>query len=328
MDARIKELTLREVAVRDFRTTIQLNGGHVNVKPFELTLNNAPVSLTADVNLETPGYEYAVAFSADKLPMEPLVNTFAPAQRGHVRGDLIAKVDIRGAGITGRNLKKNLSGQATVTTDKANIELVSKTMGDFLAPIAIFLQQPTLTNSPITYINANLQAGGGVIKLAQFDLNSKAFAVNTSADIPIADVLMDSPLKMTDSKDTNVPVHFSLEYSLANQLMLASGGGAGTNAYSQLPDNFITLYGTLGNVKSDVNKTSLAGRMLKNGILGQTPSLNQPSTPSLSNPVSTPSTPSLNTPTAPTAPSMPTAPSVPSISTPQVPSISAPVIHP
>jgi hypothetical protein len=318
VDATIKQLTLREVAVRDFHTTLLLDGGHLNLKPFEFTLNEAPVSATADVNLEIPGYEYALTFSADHVPMEPVVNTFAPAEHGHVRGDLIAKADIHGAGVTGRSLKQNLAGQVAVTTDKADIELVPKGVSSFLVPIAFLLQMPSLTNSPIVYVNANVQTGGGIIKVSQFDLNSRAFALNTQGDIPIADVLTNSPLQ-------NIPVHFSLERSLATQLG-AAPASLSTNAdyYVPLPD-FITVTGTLGKADAKVSKTAIAGILLRSRLTGQTPSLN---TPTLNNPVSTPS---LNTPSMPSVntPSMPSAPSMPSMpSTPSVPSINVPTIKP
>jgi len=325
VDATIKQLNLREVAVRDFHTTLLLDGGHLNLKPFEFTLNAAPVSATADVNLEVPGYEYALTFSADHVPMEPVVNTFVPAEHGHVRGDLIAKADIRGAGVTGRGLKQNLAGQVAVATDKAEIEVVPKGVSSFLVPIAFLLSMPALTNSPIVYVNANVQTGGGIIKVSQFDLNSRAFALNGQGDIPIADILTNSPLP-------NIPVHFSLERSLATQLGVApSSSSTNTDYYVPLPD-FITVTGTLGKVDAKVSKTAIAGILIRSRLTGQTPSLN---TPTLNNPLNTPSLntpsmPSVNTPSMPSMPSMPSAPSVPSITPPSVtpPSVSVPAIKP
>ncbi len=328
VDATIKQLTLHEVAIRDFHTTLLLDGGHLNLKPFEFALNEAPVSATADVNLEVPGYEYALTFSADHVPMEPVVNTFVPAEHGHVRGDLIAKADIRGAGVTGRSLKQNLAGQITVSTDKAEIDVVPKGVSSFLVPIAFLLQQPTLTNSPIVYLNAGIQTGGGIIKVSQLDLNSRAFALSAQGDIPIADILSNSPLQ-------NIPAHFSLERSLATQLGVApSSSSTNTDYYVPLPD-FITIVGTLGKPDAKTSKTAIAGILLRSRLSGQTPSMN---TPTLNNPVSTPSldtpsVPSVNTPSVPSTPSMPSmpsTPSVPSVSAPSItpPSISAPTLKP
>ena len=59
--ANIGRLYLREVAITNFQTTVKLDGGHVNIKPFQLVLNGAPVNATVDLDLSVPGYKYSLA---------------------------------------------------------------------------------------------------------------------------------------------------------------------------------------------------------------------------------------------------------------------------
>ena len=49
--ADIGRLYLREVAITNFQTTVKMDGGHVQVKPFQLVLNGAPASASADSDL-------------------------------------------------------------------------------------------------------------------------------------------------------------------------------------------------------------------------------------------------------------------------------------
>ena len=111
MDVDIGRFFLREVDIAKLQTGVKLDGGHVVLKPFQLALNGAPVSANVDLNLGVPGYQYDITFKADKIPLEPLANTFVPDKRGMYKGQLIANAQIKGAGTTGVNLRKALTGQ-------------------------------------------------------------------------------------------------------------------------------------------------------------------------------------------------------------------------
>ncbi|MDB6064097.1 MAG: hypothetical protein JWR26_305 [Pedosphaera sp.] len=317
LDVKIKQLSLREIAVRDLSTSMKLDGGQINIKPFQLVVNEAPVSATVDLNLGVPGWEYALTFAADKVPMAPIVNSLSPDQRGKVEGNLIAKAQIRGAGVTGPNLKKNLSAQVVVNTDKATIQISPQgALKHVLSAISFALGMPAVADSPLTLVNANIQIGGGVIKVSQMNLASQAFSADTGGDIRMADITGDSPLE-------SLPVHFTLERSMAGGVTWVPGSTPANVSYVSMPD-FIYLVGTLGKPDTKINKTALAGAGLKK-LVGQqnTSGLNTPSVnaPSLN-------TPSLNTPTI--ANPTPTAPTVPSINTPSVtpPSVTAPSLTP
>src|SRR4029077_2522820 len=100
----IGRLYLHEVDITNFQTTTKLDGGHVVLNPFKLTLNGAPVNCTADLDLGVPGYKYDLAFGADRIPLAPLVNTFQPDRKGQIGGTLLAQAKLKGAGTTGASL--------------------------------------------------------------------------------------------------------------------------------------------------------------------------------------------------------------------------------
>jgi hypothetical protein len=74
----IAKFFLREVAISNLVSKTVIEGPRVNVNPFTLTLNGAPVNFSALVNLAVAGYEYDVNAKLAGVPVEPLVNSFAP----------------------------------------------------------------------------------------------------------------------------------------------------------------------------------------------------------------------------------------------------------
>jgi len=251
IDATIGHLFLHEVDAANFQATLLLDGSHVLLKPFQLTLNSAPVSATADLDLSVPGYKYSLAFNAAGIPVEPLANSFSPTYRGQARGNLIASLELQGAGVTGRNLRTNLNGTAAFNFTNANIQIVSPKLKAILTPVALALIPlgvPDLFQSPLENVNARLVARDGKIEIPAFVTQSPLFRADSSGAIPIADVLDHSPL--------NQPVTFSLPRELAAKIGFAN---VPTNEpYFKLPD-FVQLHGTLGKLEPRVDKTRLAG---------------------------------------------------------------------
>lgn len=250
-EASIGRLYLREVDAADFQTTLRLDGSHIVLNPFKLTLNKAPVSATADLDLSQPGYKYALTFNADGVPVEPLANTFSPTYRGQAQGTLIAKLDLKGAGITGRNLRTNLVGTADFTFTNANIQIVGPDLKSILTPISLVLIPmgvPDLLRSPLDHVHANIQAKDGKLEIPGFVAQSPIFRADSTGSIPIADALNDSPLDQ--------PVEISLPREFAAKLGLAE---VSTNEpYAKLP-TFVQVIGTLGKPGAKTDKAKLGG---------------------------------------------------------------------
>ena len=85
-EASIRRLYLHEVEIADWQTTTKIDGGHVVVNPFKLTLNGAPVNSTVDLDLGVPGWKYDMSLSAQAIPLAPLVNSFQPERKGQIGG--------------------------------------------------------------------------------------------------------------------------------------------------------------------------------------------------------------------------------------------------
>jgi uncharacterized protein involved in outer membrane biogenesis len=287
--ADIGKFYLREVEITRMQTTVKVDGGHVTIKPFQLTLNGAPVNASVDLNLGVPGYKYDLDFGADRVPVAPLANTFAPDRKGQLGGTFTAQAKFSGAGVTGASLQKNLTGQFAIGATNLNLSVVDvhsaflKKLINVIATIPQLLSSPEraiaslfgqatgqngglmdeLKKSPIQVINAQGRAGDERIDLQQATVQSTAFKADARGGITLAQVLTNSTI--------NIPVTVFVSLPIGKQLNLASDNTAANATYVPLPQ-FLTMTGTLGNPKADINKVALAGLAVKSagqGILNQ-----------------------------------------------------------
>jgi uncharacterized protein involved in outer membrane biogenesis len=276
MVADIGRFYLCEIEITHWQTTVNVDGGHVTVKPFQLTLNGAPVNGTADLNLGVPGYRYDVAFGGDRVPVAPLVNTFIPSRKGQMGGNLTAQAKFSGAGITGAGLQKNLTGQFAGGVTNLNLSVMDahssilKTLINVIATIPQLLSSPEsafasllgqvtgqggglmdeLKKSPIQVINAQIRAGEGRIDLTSASVQSTAFKADAQGGIALTQVLTNSTI--------NIPIAVFVSWPIARQLNLTSGNAPANATYVPLPQ-FLTMKGTMGVPKADINKVALGG---------------------------------------------------------------------
>lgn len=247
-EASVQRFYLHEVEATNFQFVAKLDGSRVLLKPAQLFLNGAPVTATADLDLGVPGYKYDVSFTANGVPVEPLANTFSPTYRGQAQGRLIANGQLKGAGVTGLNLKKSLAGTVNFSFTNANIQIVGPKVKAVLTPIALVLGAPELLRSPLDFVNASLRAGNGQIEVPQFIAHSAAFRAYSAGAIPMADVLKDSRL--------NQDIEIELPRELANKLRFTN---VPTNVtYMKLP-TFVHLRGTLGAPDTKTDKLVIVG---------------------------------------------------------------------
>jgi hypothetical protein len=260
------------------------------VSPFKLTLNGAPVNTTVDLDMGVPGYKYALAFNAQAIPLAPLVNTFQPDRKGQVGGALTAQAQISGIGTTGTNLQKNLAGQFDVNSTNLNLSVVNirspllRTLINVVATIPDLVKNPEaavgnflgaltsgnktgglsgeLEKSPIEQIAARGSVGSGQVQLQQAMVQSSAFEADATGTITLAPILTNSLIQ--------IPVSVSLSRSIAERINLVPANSPTNVAYVKLPD-FLTMRGTIGQPKSDINKVALAGTVFR-GISSLVPS--------------------------------------------------------
>src|SRR5438094_7478722 len=186
--------------------TAKINTNEVAVKPFQLTFNGAPVNASALLNLGVKGYAYDVSLNADKIPLDPIVNSFMPDSRGQFRGLVLANAQIKGAGITEASLQKNLSGQFGFSFTNASIQLFgnnkppknvfTRLIWYTLEGIGVFLRINEIATSQLNAIVAQAQIGEGKVNLARVALQSQSFEAHTQGVVPLQVQLTTSPLNM------------------------------------------------------------------------------------------------------------------------------------
>jgi hypothetical protein len=279
-DLNIGHLFLREVDIANWQTTALIDGGQVVIKSCQLTLNGAPVKATTDLNLGVPGYTYDVTFNAAAIPLAPLVNSFAPDRKGQIAGTTSIGVQVKGAGVTGASLQKNLTGQfsfATTNMDLAipNIRspLISSVINVIIG-LPDLIRNPTaalgslfggshksgwtdaLTSSPIDTITVQASVGDGKVQLQSAEIRSPAFQALASGQIVLKPILTNSTVE--------IPVKATLSRSLAGQIGLMDASTPSSAIYVALPD-FLKMEGTIGKPQTKINKLALVELAAKTG---------------------------------------------------------------
>jgi uncharacterized protein involved in outer membrane biogenesis len=253
-DAKIGRCFLREVDMSNVVANARIEGSRVVLKPVQLAINGAPVNTEIDLDLSKPGWKYAIAFNANRLPIEPLANSFSPEYRGRAKGELIANVKVDGAGVTGPNLRKNLAGNLGLTFTNAEIQIVGSRLKGFLTPVAAALKAPGLLNTPLNWAGVDTTVGGGKLSFGQLALVSPAFAAATKGDLSLADTPGNSSIGKW-------PMTLQLSKALAEKLNLAPKDTP-TNALLVGLPQFLRVAGTLNEPKADIDLKALAGAAL------------------------------------------------------------------
>lgn len=297
LDAEIGTFYLREVSISNLQTHVVIDGGHVVVQPARLTLNGAPAEAAVDLDLGLPGYRYDLSLKAAGIPLAPLVNTFQPDRKGQIAGTLTAEGAIRGAGITGTSLQKNLAGQFQFATTNMNLKVVNVRSSILKSILNVIIALPDLirnpqeavtglvgtlagalsgnraegqggwveevAQSPINVIESEGHIGDGVVNLTRAFVGSSAFQIETHGTIRLASVLTNSTLEL--------PVMVALRRELAAKVGLVPGNTPTNTVFVQLP-HFLTMQGTVGEPKKKLNLVALLKITSKvaTGLVGNT----------------------------------------------------------
>jgi hypothetical protein len=116
-----------------------------------------------------------------------------------------------------------------------------------------------LKKSPINSIVLHGTAGSGRVNLQNAVVQSPAFEAQATGTITLTEVLTNSPIQ--------IPVSVSLERLAAQRINMA-GNTPPNLTYAKLPD-FLSMKGTLGNPKTDINYVALASAVMQ-GVGGKT----------------------------------------------------------
>jgi hypothetical protein len=255
-DINIAKFFLREVAISNLVTKATIDHGRIHLNPASLTLNGGAVSLIALINVAVRGYQYDVNAKMDRVPVEPLANTFTPEQRGIYKGEVFSSIAIKGAGLTGPNLKKNLGGAIGFTLTNAEVKYADARFDNrylgwlvkWVGPVARLLQAPELADSPISLVDSQIGITNGTVNLRRTLLESSTFQANVPGTITMNEVLTNSTLN-------KLPVQLALRRSLAEKAHLAARA-SGQSPYVEFP-SFVAIEGTVGKPKYDLNEKAV-----------------------------------------------------------------------
>ncbi len=207
----IARVFLREIDVAGLKGTARASNDVVSLDGFGLTLNGAPVRAKARANLAVPGYQYDVDFAADRVPLGPLANSFVPVLNNAAQGEAGAALQVRGAGLTGASLRRNLNGFATMEATNAQIRIPNRPIPvpklvTTLIPILPSEINPTFVLSligksavlsePIRIVEAHALMGQGGVILTNTRVANSAFVATVGGDIQFADNLTNSTLNL------------------------------------------------------------------------------------------------------------------------------------
>jgi hypothetical protein len=259
-DLKIDRFYLRDIAISNWTGNVSIRSNMVQLKPFNLELNGGAVSLAGNFDVGRPGYVYDVAFKANDVPLAPIANSLELAGSNQLAGTFIADAQLRGAGITGPNLRKNLGGKFDLTMTNVNYLPGGPKLRRILVPISMVLRVPELTGSPINWVDARTHITNGTVQVAHATVESEAFLANVTGTMTLADVLTNSPL--------NLPLDLSLRRSLAEKAKILPLSTPADAKYAKI-GNVYTIRGTWGDPKPEENKAVLAGLLLQSaGGLG------------------------------------------------------------
>lgn len=263
LDVNIGKFFLRDIAISNLVVAARVDNNRVTVKPLSLVMNGAGISATVDANLGVKGYQYDLALNTDRIQLEPLVTTFAATvPQGAIKGEAVAKVAIRGAGITGESLQRNLQGNVNFSVTNGVIQL-SQMGGEPKTATAKFLKAltsgvlayigpvvgiPDIMRPPIDYIVLDTAISNGVVNVSRFAAHSPVVIVDAHGTIQLASVTTNSTM--------SIPIEIWLPNDFAKKFTGAQFPAG--SAYGRLP-HFVDVRGTIGSPDVKVDKTKLIG---------------------------------------------------------------------
>ncbi len=253
-DVRLGRVFLRETVVSNLVSVLNFQTNVARLNPFQLMCNGASLTASSLLDLSKPGYAYELNLRADKIPVEPLANSFAPAYKGQAKGDLSVFAEVKGSGVTDASLRDNLVAKASASFTNANIQLVGPKVRLLLTPIAVLLRVPELLQSPMNSFDAQIDVAQGNLNIKQVALRTEAFQATATGVIPLQPILTNSPI--------DVPIVIALRRSIAQKSNLISASAPPDAPFVTLP-TFATVRGTLGTPETKTDGLVLAGLGLK-----------------------------------------------------------------
>jgi uncharacterized protein involved in outer membrane biogenesis len=241
---------LKQIEITNWLATTKIEGSHIVVDPFQLSLNGAPVKSSVDANLGVKGYQYQLVLKMDKVSLDPIILSFAPAQAGKFQGFLITDVSIKGAGVKDPDLAKNLSGQIGFSLTNGVVQITNSSwFSSLLSPVfstlGTIIGTTNLATAPLNSISCRMTTGDNKATLETFNFKSAVFIGDVHGDIAFANPLTSTPL--------NLPMTFSIRKEFVQNVPFFSGMTSTNSDYVEMPLDAVKVSGTLGAPKASMN---------------------------------------------------------------------------
>ncbi len=202
---------LREIDLSQVKGRLTAKDDVVVLDGFGFGLNGAPVKGRARANLAVAGYEYDVDFSADQVPMSPVVDSFVPVMKGMGKGTFQAGLQLKGAGVTGPNLRRNLGGKIAFGGTNVQITIPERSIPLprlLVRLIPIFpkevnprfllalIGRTAVLSEPIRVLELNALIADGTATVSNTRVGNSAFLSEVTGTIKLNDVITNSPVDL------------------------------------------------------------------------------------------------------------------------------------
>lgn len=203
---RIDELRAREMLFLPLYVDVLLTNSVLSVRTPEVRLNGGRIDLASECDFGVTGYAYRVALSITNLPLQPLVNSLAPAHKDSVDGLLATDVTLSGRGMRLPSMRRYLYGD--VNAWLLNGRLVNTPI---LSAVGRALRLEALENYSFGDGVVRAHVTTGIIHVSSVALQGPLARVNVRGNVTLEqqlDLMMHLALSakgITDLLDNRVP---------------------------------------------------------------------------------------------------------------------------
>lgn len=250
---------LDQMFASNLNANIFIKTNVVGLASKSLNINGGDAKLSAQADLNHPGYRYTLNYDAPSIPAASIFSFLAPDMPGELAsGHIFAVGSINGSGLTEGAIQKNLALQNVCGLTNVSFRPISPAYKLALTPILTLLRISDLADSPILGVYASMNGTNGTFNINSARVVTDAFEADVTGTMNLEPVLMDTPLSL--------PVTIYLEPKVAEKSNLSSIN-VRTNdiGFLAMPD-FVKIAGTPAAYKINLNEVAIAGLLLKSGV--------------------------------------------------------------
>lgn len=250
---------LDQMFASNLNVNIFIKTNVVGLASKSLNINGGDAQVSAEADLNHPGYRYMLSYDAPAIPAAPVFDLLAPDLPGELAsGHIFASGTINGSGLTEASIQKNLALQNVCGLTNVSFRPISSVYKLALTPILTLLRIGDLADAPILGIYADMDGANGVYNINSARVITDAFEVDVAGTLELQPVLMDTPLQL--------PVTVYLEPKIADKSNLSSIKVRTNDIGFLAMPAFVKIEGTPAAYKINLNELAIAGLLLKSGV--------------------------------------------------------------